>query len=59
MLRGVILGASGAVGRVIFFILFKNKIILNQNIQELVKELCQSDRWIEVTVIVRRTLDVW
>ena len=40
-LKGLIIGASGAIGR------------------ELVRELCKSKNWSEVTVIVRREIEAW
>lgn len=67
-LRALIVGGTGATGRVFwsYFLFSKIKIyqIEKKNIyklpfKEIVKSLMKSDKWDLVTVIVRRNLDEW
>lgn len=54
-LKAVIIGSTGAIGRVIYYnfnYLFYSKKVL-------VRELCASSAWNQVSVIVRRRLPEW
>lgn len=55
-LKAVVIGASGAIGRVSF----SRAILKFDNfMKELVKELMSSPKWKEVHLIVRRSLPDW